>query len=402
MKFSDITEDEQTVQVDVGNIITPDMELIERVLKDAGHSIRIVGGAVRDVFTGEPPKDIDFATDATPDEMKEVFDKNSLHWIATGVQHGTLTVVGPKSKEPFEITTLRIDSDHDGRHAEVEFTRSWEEDSERRDLTYNALSMDFDGTVYDYHNGVADLKAGKTRFVGDPNGRITEDFLRILRMFRFAARYGHKLTPKEMMAVSRNVKGLEQISGERVWMEISKILSGNNTAMSLEEMKSTGVAQVIGIPANDVSKIHLVKKFTDNPVTILMSLTHKQEQVDHYINDWKWSTPEKKLAQFLLDNKFNDFKIEIAQDMIINGAPKDFVIELAHLRINPKIATEIENWDVPEFPIQGRDLVSMGMKPGPDMGKMLKYLKTLWVSARFAPTRDELLDVLKQHLEGTD
>ena len=135
---------------------------------------------------GKSPKDIDLATDATPDEMQKMFDSAGVRHIPTGIEHGTITAV--INGEEFEVTTLRADVETDGRRAEVEFVRSWEEDAKRRDLTYNAMSMDFEGNLYDYHGGMDDLQDKVTRFVGDPEERIKEDYLRTLRYFRFQGR----------------------------------------------------------------------------------------------------------------------------------------------------------------------------------------------------------------------
>jgi len=393
MKLNEIDNKiEKTISITA--MITPEMEAIRQAFEPA-FQIRFVGGVVRDLLLGQEPKDFDFATDATPDQMVEIGEANNFTMIPTGLQHGTM--IFHLNGEDFEVTTLRIDTNQDGRHADTEWTTSWEEDSLRRDLTYNSLSMDFEGNIYDYHGGIADLETGKTKFVGDPNDRITEDYLRILRMFRFAGRYGHEITPKEKMAVSRNVKGLEGISGERIWAEMGKILSGNNTAMVLQDMKQTGVTNVIGLPVNDLTKIDMVKKATDNPVTIAMSLVNKPESLEHFIANWKWSNTEKKLAQFLMDNKFENFNIDQAKEMIVDGADPAHVIEMAHMRVNPQIAQEIKKWKVPVFPLQGRDLQEI-MKPGPEMGKALNYAKALWKSGEFKPSKQELLKVLEPHL----
>ena len=391
MKFSDLAEGERTVQVDVSDIIDDDMRMVERVFKDNNFDLRVVGGAVRDLFTGEAPKDFDFATDATPDEMKTICDKAGLKWFPTGEEHGTLTILGPKTKEPYEITTLRIDSEHTGRHAEVEYTRSWQIDSERRDLTYNAMSMEFDGTVYDYHGGIEDLKNGVSRFVGHAESRIQEDYLRILRLFRFCCRYNSELSDYEKQAVKANVNGLKQISGERIWMEISKILAGKNNGMAIEEMEETGVARVIGLPTRDKDIAMQVKKLTNNPITVIMGLTNTQEELDYFITNWKWSNPEKKLAQFLLDHKFETLTEKVGQHMLTNGVPRDFVIELACLKLDASVANSIENWDTPVFPVAGRDLIALGMQAGPEMGNALKAMKLHWQQNDFQPSKKELL-----------
>jgi len=143
-------------KLDVSSLRTPAVMQLNKAMIRAGHEVRIVGGAVRDLVLGKDPKDIDMATDATPDEMMKIFDQAGIRYEPTGLQHGTLTVI--LDGEPIEITTLRIDKETDGRHAEVEFTRDWKVDAERRDLTFNAMSVDLDGNLYDYFGGVEDLK----------------------------------------------------------------------------------------------------------------------------------------------------------------------------------------------------------------------------------------------------
>ena len=145
-------------------------------MRNSNHEIRIVGGAVRDILLGKTPKDIDLATDAPPDQMMALFKSAGIKYIPTGLQHGTVSAV--IGDEVIELTTLRIDTNQDGRHADVEFTKDWREDAKRRDLTFNAMNIDMDGTLHDYFNGVEDLKNGISRFVGDPDTRLKEDYLR--------------------------------------------------------------------------------------------------------------------------------------------------------------------------------------------------------------------------------
>ena len=161
--------------LNIKSIITPAIRKLDKVFKDNQHEVRIVGGAVRDIALGKTPKDIDFATDATPTEMMTMLDKAGIKHKPTGLEHGTLTAI--IDKEPFEITTLRADKETDGRKADVEFVRSWEEDAKRRDLTYNAMSMDIDGKIYDYNGGMDDLQDKVSKFVGDPAIRLFSSFL---------------------------------------------------------------------------------------------------------------------------------------------------------------------------------------------------------------------------------
>ena len=226
--------------------------------------------------------------------MQRMFDSAGVKHIPTGIEHGTVTAV--LNGEPYEITTLRADVETDGRRAEVEFVRSWEEDAKRRDLTYNAMSMDFDGNLYDYHGGMDDLQDKVTKFVGDPEERIKEDYLRTLRYFRFQGRLD---TPSfdraTMQAITNNTDGLKQLSVERVWMEMGKILGGGNIKQILNAMQKAGVLDAIGLnytPNNDIMD-------GGDPIINLARITD-----DETIGlRWKMSNEEKSKLGFLIQNK---------------------------------------------------------------------------------------------------
>lgn len=205
------------------SIFTDELNQLLDVFNKYNYEIRIAGGAVRDILMDKKPTDLDFATTATPGQMKEMFEKENIRMInMNGEKHGTITA-RINEKENYECTTLRIDIVTDGRHAEVEFTTDWLLDANRRDLTINAMFLGFDGSVYDYFYGYEDLMARKVRFVGNAERRIQEDYLRILRYFRFYGRiaksaYDHE--QETLNVITRNVEGLERISGERLWVEV--------------------------------------------------------------------------------------------------------------------------------------------------------------------------------------
>ena len=229
-------------------LLTDELLTVVHAFTQSGHEVRIVGGAVRDILLSRHlPKDIDLATTATPDEMVAVFKQSEIRYIETGLDHGTLTA--HLNGHNFEITTLRIDTEHDGRRAVVEFTNDWRLDAERRDLTINAMSIDFDGNLYDYFGGVDDLNAKHVRFVGDPEKRIKEDYLRILRYFRFYGRISetandHVKTTLEV--IKKCASGLRNVAVERVWTELSRILTAHFAPSLLKLMYELGVAENIG------------------------------------------------------------------------------------------------------------------------------------------------------------
>ena len=212
------------------DLLTADLLLLNVAFRQEGHELRFVGGCVRDAILGFQPKDIDLATTATPDEMIKICEKYDYSYIPTGLQHGTLTIRA--GEEHYEVTTLRVDSNQDGRHADVDFTRDWETDSSRRDFTINAMYVDFDGNIYDYHYGYQDLMDGNVIFVGDAEQRIIEDSLRIMRAFRMTSRFASYMNKTTKTAISKLAHRLEGISGERIWDELKKIaITGNARAL---------------------------------------------------------------------------------------------------------------------------------------------------------------------------
>ena len=365
-------------KLDVKSVVTSPIKKLDKVFKGNNYELRIVGGAVRDLALDKTPKDIDLATDATPDEMMAILDKAGIRHIPSGLDHGTITAI--LDKEPYEITTLRADTETDGRHAEVEFVKSWEEDAKRRDLTYNAMSMDMEGNLFDYFGGMDDLQDKVSKFVGDADERIKEDYLRILRYFRFQGRLSTPTWDKDTLkAISSNVKGLQKISAERVWQEMGKVLSGNNVASIVEYMALTGVSKVIGLSTNELNKV----KDKGNPIVALAQMGNTTDIVKR----WRLSNNESALLDFLVKNKNNPLDQKKVEDMIADGISKDLISALATLQ-GKDVNIDAE---VPNFPVTGADLIANGMKPGPEMGAKLGQLKQKWKDSNFKATKDELL-----------
>jgi len=392
-------------------------------IENQGFEVRLVGGCVRDLLLGVNPKDWDMATNATPTQMLtwakplpyhlKVPGKDGKRFaniIETGLQHGTLTFVLP-GKLHIEITTLRADVETDGRHAKVEFVQKFEQDAERRDLTYNALSMDRHGRIFDYFGGVEDLQQKRTRFVGSPEKRIQEDYLRILRFFRFQGRYGGEPDPQQMAAIKANIDGLKKISGERIWAELSKIYTGPNAQDMVHRMVSVGLFEVLDVRADpaiiDMSTTTMgyPKTFalTRDPVTLymrtvtaplhdgIMKVAEKSNARFH------WSSPEFELARIMAsgNNPQGEDLLWIKKAMV--GAIPKFkmskpqALELAAYMSNADLYAKIKTWNVPNFPVMGQDLVNAGVPPGPDMGKTLQALKLKWIDSDFLMSKEELL-----------
>ena len=228
-------------------VLTPELYTVTNAFQKGGYDIRLVGGVVRDLLLGVESKDIDMSTNATPGQMIEVFNSNGIKYIETGLEHGTLTA--NVNHKCFEVTTLRYDTDQDGRWAKVVFTNDWKLDAERRDLTINAMSMDMDFWLHDYFGGLGDLRSRRVRFVGDARLRIREDYLRILRYFRFYARIAagpDNHDEDTLKVIEETTPGLQHIAVERIWMELSKILIGNFAPSILRHIYNLKVAKYIG------------------------------------------------------------------------------------------------------------------------------------------------------------
>jgi len=371
-----ITEETEDVKsLTLKKIMTPSLLELEALFDNNKFDLRVVGGAVRDLMLGKQPKDIDLASDATPDEMISMFDEAGIRFVPTGLKHGTVTVV--LDDAPYEITTLRADTETTGRHATVEFIRNWKEDAQRRDLTYNAMSLDFDGTLYDYFDGMDDLQNSQSRFVGDPEQRIKEDYLRILRYFRFQGRINNPVWDTDTInAIRSNAKGLFKISAERVWMEMQKILTSPNAAEVLSWMDKTGVNNHIGLSIVGTPRAH------DNPIAALAAITNDRNLASH----WKFSNNENALFNYLLTHKNTVLDQTKAEELITDGDNSEHVQALAAMQ-----GVTIKPFNQMEFPVRGQDLINIGMPSGPEIGQTLEKLRQAWKAAKYQPTKDELL-----------
>ena len=391
-------------------ILTPDLRHLAGLFSKHGHEVRLVGGVVRDLLLGKKPKDVDLATDAAPDEMITIFQANRIRYIETGLQHGTLTV--HINGADFEVTTLRIDRVTDGRHAEVDFTRDWRLDAGRRDLTINAMALSFDGTLYDYFDGRGDLEKKRVAFVGDARARIKEDYLRILRYFRFYGRIAEKADCHEtdtIKAIQESRDGLRKIATERIWVEMSQILCGNFAPSLLALIYRLGVGDCIGMPKDgNLEEFEVVWKrtrlFNPKPMSLLVSLVSSIDDVYELVHHWKLSNVERRLALFLVMNrelKPHPNPLKPYQELFIRSQPerreesRDNVAELLLYIGRPEMAEEMKRWPEPKFPVSGGDLKSLGMKPGPMFKKVLEQLKEQWIDLDFKPSKEELLETCR-------
>ncbi|XP_012257352.2 CCA tRNA nucleotidyltransferase 1, mitochondrial isoform X2 [Athalia rosae] len=390
------------------SIFTPELNTLSTLFKKYNYEIRIAGGAVRDILMGIQPKDLDFATTATPDEMKEMFTKEEVRMInMKGEKHGTIT---PRinDAENFEITTLRIDVLTNGRHAEVEFTRDWKLDANRRDLTVNSMFLGLDGTVYDYFYGYEDLKKRKIAFVGNPEVRIQEDYLRILRYFRFYGRIAEQPEshePATLKAIAKHVNGLERVAGERIWKEWQKIMEGKFAGELLKTMINCELGTYIGLPKNpDIEAFDKVyqraldKGIHLHPITLITALLKDEEQVMKLHGRLKLSAFERDVALFIVrhrEDKPCEKPLKPYQHLVLMPkgkvyGTKEFVCELLRYKGNLELLEEFSKWQPPRFPVNG-DMLKQHVKEGKLMGKVLYKLKEEWLNSDFELSAEDLL-----------
>ncbi|KAH8264211.1 hypothetical protein KR038_004504 [Drosophila bunnanda] len=395
------------------SIFTPELEALVGLFKKYNYELRIAGGAVRDILMSIPPKDIDFATTATPDEMKAMFEKEEVRMIhANGEKHGTIT---PRinDKENFEVTTLRIDIRTDGRHADVVYTTDWQLDANRRDLTINSMFLGFDGTVYDYFFGYDDLQERRVIFVGDADIRIKEDYLRILRYFRFYGRIAKDAKNHDeatLGTIKENAEGLARISGERIWMELKKIVVGNFGSELLLEMHRCKLFEHIGLPANpnfeEFKRLCGVLEQFEKPhypILYMSGLLHSVEDVMELHKRLKLSAYERDLARFILQQREKvDTEYTILRDYqklcLHQYVNRDYVQELLKYSNKVDLYYQLKAWVKPDFPIKGNVLNGHGIKEI-RLGFVLNELKILWADSDFKLTADELLRQLPDILE---
>jgi len=351
---------------------------------------RAVGGAVRNTLLGLPVTEVDLATTAVPDTVMARARKAGLKAIPTGIAHGTVTVVADGT--PFEVTTLRRDVETYGRHAKVAFTEDWEEDARRRDFTLNALYADAEGALYDPLGGYADLVAGRVRFIGDAEARIAEDYLRILRFFRFNAYYGKG--PLDAAGLSACVKqrgGLAQLSAERVCAELKRILVAPQARAAVEALFDYGLlTDILGGAPRLGRFAHLIDIETAlsreaNAVLRLAALAvFVAEDAPRLAARFKLSNAERGAAKRLLYRLGPDrFPLQVLLTWAARGAVADDSDWQRALSLP-------ERWQAPSFPVHGPDLAPFNLE-GAALGAMLHALEQHWIDGGFAADREQLL-----------
>jgi len=379
------------------------------VLDRDGEEARAVGGAVRNALLGMQVLEVDVATTAVPDEVVKRVTAAGFKSVPTGIEHGTVTVV--IDKHPFEVTTLRKDVETYGRHARVEFGRDWKADAERRDFTINALSATRDGAVYDYAGGLDDLAHHRVRFIGNPAKRIEEDYLRILRFFRFHAAYGAGHPDVAGLAACIAARdGLDQLSRERVRMELLKLLVAPNATATLAVMAHAGLLLLVlgGVPYladfENVAKVEAATGTAPDAVRRLGALgvviaedaerlwqrlrltNNEHERLASMAEGWRRISPAlgdnaaKALLYRLNPQHFTDHAL-------LGWARSEAT---AHDAKWQELATLPQRWTAPEFPLKAADLMKRGLAQGPALGAALATAERAWIAAGFPHERRAL------------
>lgn len=398
-----------------------ELSRLMQLLNRDGEEARVVGGAVRNALLGEPIADLDIATTAVPDETMRRAKADGLKVVPTGLQHGTVMVV--VEGVPFEVTTLRHDVETDGRHAKVAFARDWAGDARRRDFTINALSVGPDGTVYDYVGGLQDIHTRSVRFIGDPAQRIAEDYLRILRFFRFHAAYGHGHPDAEGLhacIVARD--GMERLSRERVRVELLKLLTTVHATATLAAMAEAGllVRVLAGVPLmasfENMAKVELAAGLEADPVRRLgalgvfiaedamrlwqvLRLTNVEHERLASMGDAWWRltahTPEAEVRVLLYrlgTPKYAD-RVLLAWARSPQGAADT---QWRHLADLPG------RWPVPTFPLKSGDFIARGVPKGPELGAAMRAAEEAWVAAGFPADPAELAALADRVVKAVD
>ena len=372
--------------------------------QNQNYKLKLVGGCVRKLITEEKIDDMDIAINIEPEKIKKVFVEQKIKFVETGIKYGTITALINDFK--FEITSLRKDLSTDGRHAKVEFTSNWEQDAQRRDFTINAIYSDISGEVYDPLNGIEDLKNGIIKFIGDPNQRIQEDYLRILRYLRFYTQYNKNKFHDEIAikAIKRNLDGLAKISKERILEELFKMMKLNNFSKLFEDEFCRFIILSILPQLRNYNRIKIlnkisykIKKQIDKILLLSILIVDETDNCNFFLYKYQLSNEDKKRILFI-KNSFKNYSKQYLYSKknllkLTYLSDKSSVIELLIFLIfvNPKKISNIENLidyikekTIPEFPINAKFLKEeFNFLEGKQLGDALKKLEKQWIDDGF-------------------
>lgn len=359
-----------------------------------GHEARFIGGCVRDALLNRSIVDIDLATTIAPQDNFDLLQKNGIRAIPTGLDHGTLTVLVDDQK--FEVTTLRKDVETDGRHAAVSFTDNWEADAKRRDFTINALSLDRNGRLYDYCNGLKDIKTKTLAFIGDPEHRIQEDYLRVMRYFRFLSVLDwDSQDDASLKACIKFSANLSKLSRERVQGELFKTMLGKKCVPVITKMAEHGILSSLIPNLNKESFKDLVE----------MENEYKQPDALRRLIALSGSTDVTSLDQIIVLTGRDKKRLQALQGLQLSMtlfeqlyySGRQAVLDDRLLRGQTDDLVKILSWQAPVFPLRADDIISLGHSAGSMIGGLMKKAECFWVQNNFQPSRIDLLDYLRRN-----
>jgi len=390
---------------------TPSVRRVMQALGAGAVDVRFVGGAVRNAVMDQPIGDIDIATPDAPGRVMERLLQAGLKAVPTGLAHGTVMAV--VDSDTFEITTLRRDTACDGRHAAVEFTGDWHEDAGRRDFTFNAMSLRLDGALFDDHGGFDDARAGRVRFVGDASDRIQEDYLRILRLFRFFAWYGRvAIDDATIAACTRHAAGLARLSAERIRQELVKLLAAPSPLEAIQAMMQSGVlAQVLPEADGGATLRNLLALAPGADWLLRLAALLGGDDGDGVAARLKFSNADRdRLAALRQPTPHIDDHSDPAtlrHALYHSGAApvRDRVL-LAWARRRGEageapwraLLEAVDDWTPKTFPVSGADVLALGVAPGPEVGRILAAAEAWWIGAGFEPGRRDVLAHIQEGL----
>ncbi|MCZ7447811.1 CCA tRNA nucleotidyltransferase [Agrobacterium rhizogenes] len=405
----------------------PALKRIFTLLNADGGEVRIVGGAVRNALMDLPVVDVDMATTLTPDVVVTRAKAAGIKVVPTGIDHGTVTLV--MDGEGYEVTTLRRDVETNGRHAQVAFGTDWQTDAERRDLTINALYADEKGEIIDLIGGFPDIETRTVRFIGDATTRIAEDYLRILRFFRFFAHYGAGRPDADGLRASARAKDkLATLSAERVWSEVKKLLSARDPSRALLWMRQSGVLseilpetekwgidaihglvaaeQALGWAVDPLLRLAAILPPDRDRLAALAARLRLSKAEASYLTHWASAPaadPEMKetaLDRLLYRQGVEGVKARLKLALAAARADLsagDAMHKVARLST---LLTRAEKFRKPGFPLSGADVMAAGVEAGPKVGEVLKSLEEKWIDVNFSLDRAALTARLKDMLEN--
>ncbi|MNK30898.1 CCA-adding enzyme [compost metagenome] len=406
----------------------PALKRIFALLNADGGEVRIVGGAVRNALMDLPVVDVDLATTLTPDVVVARAKAAGIKAVPTGIEHGTVTLV--IDGEGFEVTTLRRDVETNGRHAQVAFGTDWQTDAERRDLTINALYADEKGEIIDLIDGLPDIETGTVRFIGDAAMRISEDYLRILRFFRFFAHYGSGRPDADGLRASARAKDkLGTLSAERVWSELKKLLSARDPSRALLWMRQSGVLteilpetekwgidaihglvateQALGWAVDPMLRLSAILPPDRDRLVALAARLRLSKAEAAYLTHWA-SAPaaDPELKETALDRLLYRQGVEGVKTRLklaLVAARADVSAGDTAMQKVARLSTLLaraEKFHKPGFPLSGVDVMAAGVEAGPKVGEVLKSLEEKWIDVNFSLDRAALTARLKDMLEN--